>query len=244
MIGASEGCVFVQADYSQIELRIAAMMANERNMLGMFHRGEDIHTNVACRLTGKTPDQITKEERKKGKSISFGYLFGMGATKYVEYARDNFDLDVTLEESEALRDRFFSEFPALRPWHDRQRRLAQRYHRVHSPIGRVRHLPDIVSGERSVQGEAERQAINSPVQSFASDLMLVSLIELNRRGVPIVGTVHDSILFDLPEDDVEDTLPMIREVMENPPVKRMFGADLTVPIEVDIETGTHWGDVS
>lgn len=248
MIGTDPGWTFVQCDLSQVELRIAAMMANERNMLSLFHRGEDIHMILACRITGKIPEQVSKEERKLAKSVAFGYLFSMGAAKYVEYARDSFDLDVTLEESEALRERFFSEFPALRPWHDRQRRLARRYHRVHSPFGRIRHLPDIISGDRAVQGEAERQAINSPVQSCASDLMLTALVELHQTlpqdQARIIGSVHDAILCEVRTDVLDEWAPVIKATMENPRgLKSMFGVELTVPIVAELETGTHWGDV-
>lgn len=247
IIGAEPGWLFLQSDYSQIELRIAAWQANERRMLRQYMRGEDIHMLRAMRMTGKPAHLVTKEERKKAKAVNFGFLYGMGAKKFVTYAFENYDLRVTAAESEAVRDGFFSDYPALRTWHDRQRRLARRYQRVTSPVGRIRHLPDINSSDESVQQEAERQAINSPVQSCASDIMLTSLItmhpQLDKQRARIVGTVHDSILFEVREEYVEEILPFIKGTMEDMSIVRhKFGTEVGVPITVDIEVGTHWGE--
>ena len=245
--GAPPGWKFVEADYSQIELRIAAWLANEKNLIRAFINGEDNHLNRAVRITGKRPEDITKEERKKAKAVNFGFLYSMGAKKFVSYARDNYDVEVPLAEAEKIRKQYFKDYPALPRWHDRQRRLAHRYQRVTSPLGRVRHLPDVLSRDREVQAEAERQAINSPVQSCASDLMLMSLVRLHSILKPsearIVGTVHDALLFEVREDVLEEILPLIKEVMEDMDyVKRKFGAIVTVPIEAEIKVSQHWGD--
>jgi len=138
-------------------------------MQRLFQLGEDIHLATAVNVTGKPAEQITKEERKKAKGVNFGYLYGMGWRKFVDYARDSYGVVVTDDEAQESRERFFETYRGLRPWHDRQRRLVRSYGRVQSPIGRVRHLPDIESGDEEVRKEAERQAINSPVQSLASD---------------------------------------------------------------------------
>lgn len=247
IIGAQPGWLFLQADYSQVELRIAAMLANERRMLRQYAAGEDIHMLRAMKMTGKLAEDVTKEERKKGKAVNFGYIYGMGAAKFVIYAFDNYGLKVTPEEAETDREGFFEDYPAFRPWHERQRRLARRYHQVASPIGRVRHLPDILSQDKDVRAESERQAINSPVQSFASDLMLMSLVTLHPQlptdEARIVGTVHDSLLFEIREDMVDEYAPLIRDTMEDMGiVRKKFGTDVTVPIKVDIEVGTHWAE--
>lgn len=248
IIGAPEGTTFVVADYSQVELRIAAMLSNESRMLRQYAAGDDIHMIRAMRMTGKPAAEVEKEERKKAKAVNFGYIYGMGAAKFVTYAFDSYQLVVSHEEAQADRDGFFEDYPALRVWHERQRRLANRYHRVSSPIGRVRHLTDILSLDSGVRGEAERQAINSPVQSFASDLMLIALIRLHRilkrRGWGrIVGTVHDSILFEILNAYVNMAAPLIKRVMEDMDyVAKNFGAEVTVPIVADIEIGTHWGE--
>ncbi len=250
IIGSAPGWYFVQADYSQVELRIAAMLANERRMLRMFINGEDIHLNTAASTAGKHPDDITKEERKKAKAVNFGFLYGMGAPKFVDYAFDNYGVKVTPDEAMVVRDRFFENYPGLRPWHERQRRLATRYHRVSSPIGRVRHLPNMMSGDKAVRAESERQAINSPVQSFASDMMLMSLIELHTKILDpsearVIGTVHDSILFEVREEHIDKWGPVIRDTMQDVSrVERQFGCEITVPITVDVEYGRHWGEAT
>lgn len=247
IIGAPPGSVFLQADYSQIELRIAAMLANENAMLEAYANDEDIHMIQAMKMTGKPANKVEKEERKKAKAVNFGFLYGMYPAKFMKYAFVNYEVRVDKHEAEAARDEFFAGFPALTKWHDRQRRLARRYQMVRSPVGRIRHLPDIASGDKKVREEAERQAINSPVQSAASDLMLASLIELHRilpyKQAKIVGTVHDSILFEIKEKYVDKWAPVIKATMEDiDRVKRTFGCDITVPVVADIEVGTHWAE--
>jgi uracil-DNA glycosylase family 4 len=248
IIGAPPGWKFVQGDFSQVEVRIAFWLADERRGLRQYLNNEDIHSIRAMRMTGKIrAEDLTKEERKRAKPVTFGYLYGMGATKFTSYAFDNYGVKVTQDEAESDRNLFFEDYPALRPWHDRQRKLARRYGRVVSPIGRVRHLPDISSDDEKIRQEAERQAINSPVQSFASDLMLIALVYLHSVLPPdearIVGTVHDSILFEVRDDKVDEWVPFIKETMEDMKrVERLFGTEVGVPIVADMEVGQHWGE--
>lgn len=248
IIGAEPGWMFVQADYSQVELRIAAMIADEAEMLRAYAAGEDIHMNTAVSITGKDVADIEKEERKKAKGVNFGFIYGMSWKKFVDYAFDSYGVTLTDEEAELYRERFFDTYPELIHWHEHQRGLAQQYRQVSSPLGRVRHLPDILSQDKDVRSEAERQAINSPVQSMASDLMLSSLITLHsqmrRTGqARIVGTVHDSILFEVREGYVDRWCRRIKDTMEDMDrVKRDFKCDITVPIIADVEVGTHWSE--
>jgi uracil-DNA glycosylase family 4 len=247
IVGAPPGWVFVTADFSQIELRIAAMLANERRMLRTFSEGGDLHLTTAVDATGKRAHDITSEERKKAKAVNFGFLYGMGWRKFVSYAFENYGVDVDEYEAQRFRDRFFESYPALRPWHERQRRIVHKFGRVYSPIGRARHLPDVYSRDRNVAAEAERQAINSPVQSFASDLMLMSMLLLDdlllERNARIVGTVHDEIFFECREEYLSDLCPIIKHTMEQDcieAVQRKFGTMVTVPIEAEVSYGQHW----
>lgn len=246
LIGAPDGWTLIEADYSQIELRVAAMLANETRMLRAFHEGRDVHMETAIDILQKPEDAIEKEERKLAKAVNFGFLYGMGWEKFITYARDNYEVDVTEAEAKAYRQGFFRKWPRLVPWHERQRRLVNRYGRVQSPIGRVRHLQDVFSGDREVRAEAERQAINSPVQSFASDLMLMSAVrldaQLNRRLAFIVGSIHDALLFQARVEQAARIAAIVEREMLNPPLRRWFGAELTVPIEVEIKIGKYWGD--
>lgn len=246
IIGAPPGWSFLEADYSQAELRIAAWLANERRLLRAFAEGRDAHLETAVLLTGKRPQDITSEERKKAKSVNFGFLFGMWWKHFIEYAFVNYDLEVSDAEAERFYRRWHESYPAFRAWHERQRRLARRYERVYSPIGRVRHLPTIRSSDPSIQKDAERQAINSPVQSFASDIMLMSLIQLVDKlpqdRARIVGTVHDSILFEIRDDFREEGAATIHATMTDMSiVRKKFGANITVPMEVEMKIGSHWG---
>jgi len=247
LFGAAPGWTFVEADYSQVELRIAAFIAQEPTMLMLYASGQDIHMTMAMRMTGKPASEVTSEERKKAKAVNFGFLYGMGWRKFIETAWNNYGVVVTELEAQAFRRAFFEQFPMLLRWHARQRRLAHHYRRVESPLGRIRHLPDIDSPDDGVVAEAERQAINSPVQAMASDLCLLSMVLLDRefrrqglRAAPI-GTVHDAINFEIPDEELEIVLPLIREIMENPPLEELFGVELTVPIIADIKVGTRWG---
>lgn len=248
IIGAAPGWSFLQGDYSQVELRIAAMLSGDERMLNQYANGEDIHTIRGLKMTGKVrAEDLTKEERKRAKPVSFGYVYGMGHKKFVIYAFDNYGVVTTEAEAKRDRDGFFEDYPALLTWHEKQRRLARKYQRVNSPIGRVRHLTDILSDDTGVRSEAERQAINSPVQSFASDLMLISLCELHRTLDPekarVVGTVHDSILFEVKNGYEDEYAGIIKNTMEDMSlVKKKFGTEVTVPIVADIEVGTHWGE--
>jgi DNA polymerase I-like protein with 3'-5' exonuclease and polymerase domains len=246
IIGAPDGWSFLEADYSQAELRIAAWQANERRLLRAFAEGRDAHLETAVLLTGKRPEDITSEERKKAKSVNFGFLFGMWWKHFIEYAFVNYGVEVSDAEAEKFYNRWHESYPAFRRWHDRQRRLCRRYERVHSPIGRIRHLPTVRSSDRSIQADAERQAINSPVQSFASDLMLLSLVQLvdtlPTDRARIVGTVHDSILFELRDDYIEEGARKIHSTMTDlSVVKKKFGTGVGVPMEVEVKVGTHWG---
>lgn len=247
VFGAAPGWCFIEADYSQIELRIAAEISGESTLKQLYAQNADVHMAMAMRMTGKPASKVTKEERKKAKAVNFGFLYGMGPGKFVETAWDNYGVKVTLEEAQAARAAFFQQFPGLLPWHAKQRRLAHKYHRVQSPLGRIRHLPDIISREKGVVGEAERQAINSPVQAMASDLCLLSMVLLDRafrrdglRAAPI-GTVHDAINFECPHDELDRVLPLIKWQMENPPLEQLFKYSLDIPIVADIGVGRAWG---
>lgn len=247
VFGAAPGFVFVEADYSQVELRIAAFLANELTMLHLYNTGQDIHMAMAMRMTGKPASQVTPEERKRAKAVNFGFLYGMGWRKFIATAWSNYGIRVTEEEAKAFRVSFFDQFPGLLPWHAQQRRIAYKFGRVETPMGRVRHLPDIYSPDEGVRAEAERQAINSPVQALASDMASLSLVRTARtfrreglRAYPIAA-VHDAVNFEVHADDAPYVMPIIKDTMENLPLERMFGINLTVPIIADLKVGTHWG---
>ena len=250
LFGAPPGWTFVEADYSQIELRIAAFLARERHMLHLYAVGADIHLTTAARVTGLPESQVSKEVRKRvGKPVNFGFLYGMGWKKFIETAFNNYGAVFSEEEARGARKTFFDLYPGLPAWHNRQRRLVNEHGRVQSPLGRVRHLPDIFSPEQGVRAEAERQAINSPVQGFASDLAVLSMVAINQKFRDLginghcLGLVHDAINFEIRNDDVPKALPIIKNTMEDMSlVRRKFGVHVDIPIIADLKTGSHWGD--
>jgi uracil-DNA glycosylase family 4 len=253
ILGAPPGWLFMEADYSQVELRLGAMIANERTMLRILTMGEDMHTNTASSILRKLAEDVTKDERVIwGKHPNFGLLFGMGPGAplqkggYRDYCWEN-GIEISYEDARRVYNRFHETYPRLRAWHERQKRLAGRYLRVSNAIGRVRHLPDMQSSDQSVRAEAQRQAINMPVQSLASDLMLVSLVRLAstlpRHVARIIGTTHDQLMFMVRDDSVDEVAPVVRDTMEDMDyVAKVFGAQITVPIKAEIEVGTHWGE--
>ena len=244
LVGAQEGYIFFEADYSQVELRIAAMLSGDPEMMRIFKSGGDIHTATAVAVSGIHEDDLTKEERKKAKPVNFGFLYGMGWRKFKDYARDNYGVTVTDSESKTFRKRFFDVYSYLVEWHNKQRRIAHSMGETRTLTGRVRHLPDIYSEDEGLVAQAERNSINSPVQGFGAELILMSLIEIlkefDREYVEICGTVHDAIVGRVRVDKAYDTFMRLKEIMEAPELLDVLGIELSIPIVIDITVG-NWG---
>lgn len=247
LFGAPPGWSFVEADFGQIEFRLAIFVSRDKYGLWLLRNDVDVHLEMAAKMTGKPKSQVTKDERKAAKPVNFGYLFGMWWTKFIETAKMKYGIIFSEEEAQASRRAFFEMYPGFVRWHARQKRIVNQFGRVQSPIGRIRHLPDVYSPQDFVRKEAERQAINSPVQSMASDMNVLSMIlieeEFRRQGIRghTLGLVHDAINFEIHNDDLAKALPIIKSIMENLPLKKKFGCDLDIPIVADIKVGTHWG---
>lgn len=288
LIGAPKGWSLIEADLSQIELRIAAELANERAMLEAFKTGVDVHWLTALReisrggglktlvietakalakgtkltyaqsidvLLKMGPDAAQgiskewKEYRKKAKAINFGYLYGMWWKKFKIYARDNYGVSVTDEEAQASRIAFFDLYSDLPHWHSRQRRYARKHGYVVSLSGRRRRLPAARQADDTPERrEAERQAINSPVQSFANDINLMAALQLRkefpRRVLRIVGTVHDAVLLEVRNDWVERVYKRTLEIMSRPELFDEFEIELDVPIEAEAKIGPWAAGIS
>jgi uracil-DNA glycosylase family 4 len=246
IIGTKKGWSFIEADFSQVELRLAAMFSRDPALTRAFTTGGDPHRETAAKVLNKPPAEVTKDERKMAKAVNFGFLYGMGWRKFMTYADEKYDTKVTPDEAQAYRQAFFNQYVGLVPWHQRQRRLVRNLHSVQSPIGRVRHLPAIMSTDEDLQAGAEREAINAPVQGFASDLTVLSMVLIHERLDPkrarIVGNVHDAVLLEARDDYAEETASLVKETMEHLPLKRLFGYEPTVPIEAEVTIGKHWGE--
>lgn len=239
---APKGRVFFEADYSQLELRIAAHYAKEPTMLKIYASGGDIHTETAKVMTGGR--EPTKDERNKAKAVNFGFLYGMMAKKFVEYAYDSYGQVFTQAEAEAYRNAFFAKYSRLLPWHKEQEDICEMLGGVSNMFGRFRKLPKIYSNKYFERLEAVRRAINSPVQGTGSDILLSAAMEVQQTlgpyGLKIVGTVHDSILGEMPEKDVDWMVEEIHRIMAHPKLLDEFGVKLDVTLEADVGVGP-WG---
>ena len=239
---APEGRCFFEADYSQLELRIAADYSGDPTMLKIYAEGGDIHTSTAKLMTnGREP---TKEERGKAKAVNFGFLYGMSAKTFVGYAYDSYGVVFSSAEAENFRELFFAKYSRLLPWHHEQELLCEALGGVENKFGRFRKLPNIYSDDKRLRSGAVRRAINTPVQGTGSDLLISAATEINKRfkkyDLKIVGTVHDSILGEFREEDKDWIVEEIRKIMLHPPILDTFGVKLQVGLDVDIGIGP-WG---
>lgn len=244
LISAADGCTLIELDYSQIELRVAASLAGEETMIEIYREGGDIHRETAIAVSGKT--NIDKSDRTKAKSVNFGFLYGMGARSFMDYSRDSYGVTVTLEEAEEARERFFKKYSGLNPWHQRVKTQATKNGFVKTLFGRVRYLDGIKYGKGAEKALALRQAVNTSVQSVASDCMILALGLIDRLlvvpkyGSRIVATVHDSVLLEVPTVRYREVGEKAKYIMEHLPLKH-FGMSLEVPLEAGVASGDTWG---
>lgn len=213
------GQAWIEVDFSQLELRVAAVMSGDPTMLALFEADEDIHTYIATRLVhGK---EVTKQHRTLAKGVNFGFIYGMRAKHFADYVRTSYGLTITSKEAEAFREEYFLNFSELPAWYRRQRKEAIEYGGVHNEFGRFRHLPRVYHDDFWIQENAFRQAVNAPVQSTGSDFMLISLGRLARDlrlpalGARLVTTVHDSVCLTAPYKTARRVGRIVKETMEN-----------------------------
>lgn len=241
LFSGAPGMILFEADYSQLELRIAAHYAKDKTMLDIYLHDGDIHTETAKLFTnGREP---TKEERGKAKAVNFGFLYGMQAKKFVKYALDSYGQVFTLAEAKHIRDLYFAKYSRLLPWHKEQEDLCEMQGGVSNMFGRFRRLPLIYSPNKWERASAARRAINTPVQGSGSDLLISAVTQINKelKGIAWIGaTVHDSIIGECRVEDKDYVDETIRRIMKHPKVLDDFGVELRVPLDVDIGWGP-WG---
>jgi DNA polymerase I len=244
------GYLIAELDYSQVELRVAAFISRCEPMMEAFRQGLDLHRLLASRIVGKEARNITKEERQGGKSANFGLLYGMSAAGFREYAETVYGVSFTDSEAEIVRATFFSMWQGMAEWHHRAISRARQDGEISSPIGRIRRLPEIDSSNGYQRSHAERNAINSPVQGFASDLMQMAGASVlgflpGSQAVPGVhldGTVHDSLVAEVPADDWQRATGRVMHRMLNITEHlKYLGCHFDVPLAVEATVGTRWG---
>ena len=247
LIEARPGWKILECDLSQVELRVASIFSGDENMQHAYQSGSDLHSKTTLLLFGDTSNLSKQEQKRKrtfSKSLNFGYLYGMSAKTFVQYAK-GFGLNITEEYSEELRDNFFKAYPTLIEWHKNCVEFARANGYTWSPIGRKRFLPDINSSNFRTRGQAERQSINSGVQGFASDMCTSALADIvfsdkiDHDRCIVLGSVHDAILFEIRDDYVEEVAPKLKYTMEHPSI--LEGLDIPIPIIADAEVAQAWG---
>jgi DNA polymerase-1 len=253
--GVPAGYTLAQIDYSQLELRLIAFQAREENMLKAYQNNEDLHAKYASKLLNVTLEDFykldkrqQKDFRTKAKAGNFGWIYGMSPEGFMSYAKDNYGLILNLEEARKMRVLFFDMYPALLDYHYEMIQKGRIYGHVRTLFGRKRHLPNINDANDFIRGMDERVAINSPTQGTGGELTLLAAGLLNIRLDPrtlFVNTIHDSLLFYIPDDILEPQLKMIKYTCENVPIMKYFKREIdTVQIKVDIETTkTNWSEL-
>lgn len=233
---ADRGYRLISADYSQIELRIAAALANDRTMIATFRRGEDIHTSTAAAINDVPIHQVTKEMRYAAKEVNFGVLYGMGV--YGLASRTG----ISREEARAFIDKYFKVYHGVAEYIEQTKAIARKTGYVETLFGRRRYLPDLNSRNMQVRNAAERMAVNMPLQGTAADLMKLAMIAIH-RGLPSVSPksrmllqVHDELVFEVPSADTNKVARFVKEMMET--VEKF-----AVPIVVEVSAGENWGEL-
>lgn len=247
IIYARPGYVISEQDYSQLELRIVAEFSKDPSMVEAYKSGSDLHTKTMELIYGHEEGidaDTAKQHRVNAKSLNFGLVYGMQAKSYKDYAK-TYGLNLTLKEAESMRNDFFEAYDTLPAWHKKNINFAQSYGYVESPIGRKRFLRDIWSDDWFKRSSAERQALNSAVQGFGSDLCTSAMADIvysdkiDHSKCRVIGTVHDAILLEIAEDYVEEATAITKEIMENPSILK--GIKMEVPLVADVEIGKGWG---
>lgn len=246
------GHVLLDLDYSQVELRVAAFISRSQPMIEAFQRGDDLHRLLAAKIAGKAPEDVTSLERKRAKAGNFGLLYGMSPGGFQSYAATAYDVSLTLAEAQAVHSAFFEMWDGMRQWHERAKRRAYERGYVTSPIGRTQWLSDLYSKSSFKSSHAERNALNSPVQGFGSDLMQMAAASImgtlpgyplpRVEGAHVVATVHDEICIEVPEDRWQEILIECKRRMEDVNTfLRPLDCQMDVPIVAGPSAGTRWG---
>ena len=247
LIEARPGWKIIESDLSQAELRVASWFAKDENMQHAYQSGSDLHSKTTELLFGDT-SKLGHDEQKRlrtnSKATNFGFLYGMVAKSFIQYAK-GYGLNISLEESEKIRAGFFNAYPRLLVWHEECKEFARQHGYIESPIGRKRWFDNINGYDFKKRSADERASINTPVQGFASDICISALAdivfnkELDHTRFNVLGSVHDAILIEVREDYADELSQYVKQTMEHPSI--LEGLDVPIPIVSDVEIAQCWG---
>ena len=228
-----EGCSFLSADYSQIELRLMAHFSQDEHMLAAFRSGQDIHAATAARIYGLPIEQITKDQRRKAKTANFGIIYGISAFGLSQ------QLDCSRTEAKQLIDDYFAAFPRVISYIEAQKELARQKGYAETLFGRKRYLPDINSQNATVRSFAERNAVNAPIQGTAADIIKMAMVSIHKRfkaeglKAQMIMQVHDELNFNVPAHEVDRVRDIVVSEMQN-------AVHLSVPLIAECGVGKNW----
>lgn len=228
--------MLLSADYSQIELRIAAHLSKDKNMTEAFNKNRDIHRQTAAFINQVSEDKVTEEMRSKAKEINFGVLYGMNAYGISERT------GVAPEEAQEFLDRYFSKYAELKSYRDGLIAMARKKGYAESIAGRKRYLPDLESQNFQLRQAAERMAINMPIQGSQADIIKIAMIECYRKliekekEVKLILQVHDELVFEVPKQMAQDIASEVKSIMAG-------AYKLSVPLKVNVKIGTNWQEL-
>ena len=228
-----EGCLFLSADYSQIELRLMAHFSQDPHLVQAFLSGQDIHAATAAKIFNVSIEEVTKEQRRQAKTANFGIIYGISAFGLAQ------QLDCSRSEAKALIDGYFAAFPGVIDYIEKQKELARQQGYAVTLFGRKRYLPDILSHNATVRSFAERNAVNSPIHGTAADIIKMAMVTIHRRlkeeglKAQMIMQVHDELNFNVPLNEVDK----VREIVVS---EMQHVVHLTVPLIADCGVGTNW----
>ncbi len=232
---ADQGCLLLSADYSQVELRILAHMSNDRGLIEAFSHDVDIHTRTASELFGVPQDQVTQDLRRIAKTVNFGVIYGISPYGLSEA------LDISQRDAASFIEQYFEKHGGVKKYIDDTLQYARTNGYVTTITCRKRPVPEINSPNPVTRQQAERMATNSPIQGSAADLIKVAMINIAKRlseknlGTRMVLQIHDELLFEVPEQELEEVKTLIKHEMENSLL-------LSVPITVEVGYGKNWAE--
>jgi DNA polymerase-1 len=232
---APAGSRLISADYSQIELRVLAHLSEDRTLIDSFHSGEDIHSRTASTIFGVFPELVNEEMRRQAKVINFGILYGMSAFGLAK------ELNLTQRLAQAYIDEYFRKYEGVKCYLDQVLAQARQDGYVCTLMNRRRYLPEINAANANIRQFAERMAVNTPIQGTAADLIKLAMIRIAGRlrtqnlTAAMIMQVHDELVFEVPEEEVEAVIALVKEEMEQVMVLR-------VPLKVAVSYGRNWDD--
>ncbi len=231
----AQGCRFLSADYSQIELRLLAHYADDKKLIDAFLKDEDIHARTAAEVFRASPAMVTDELRRQAKTINFGIIYGMGAYSLAR------ELGISQKMAKTYIDNYFYQYQGVKSYIDETLEMARKTGKVTTQMGRVRFLPDINSSNANVRAFAERMAINMPIQGTAADLLKLAMVRVDtaiaerKLKSAMLLTVHDEMVFEVPEEETGEMKGLVKETME-----KIW--TLKVPLKVNVAIGDNWAE--